>query len=583
MPTNNQTSIFDKIISHDYANNIYDIQFYLMDVDLGSFDPNSSDAPKVRYKVGLSPQSIISFTIADSLSKWWTNAELVFRSALEDTIDLLNTNKAQKTKLKVLKNDGNDILYVRIVPNEKSFAPLVSQGLDITDWKLEYTFAITKIEDIDSPVGMEGMPTSQTNKCKKLYLVDYKYQKLKTTNLLYSSYMASENEAPNSRPDGKKATGWIIRDLFRLSGLQEALPKIEERDMWDDGSDKLFYTSTADSMASDDLEYALSHHTSVITDTVAFTEGEIGSVSGKPKSGSANIHDFCILSNGRDRNTGGMNITSESQPMYLGKVSLIPMSKYFEKAGNTGDTPGDFQREHFFVSDTLTNSTNPKNSAKVYPVRAPVNKANNAKKDFKLKGYSEILKYTILDMSGDVNSRLFKTTPVHSTDVKTGMFKLDLLENRVETSRRFIAQKYIKNLYKASYNGTGSEEDYFLINLNRTKGLSNMNPTSCLYGGIDEDGIRQSYGIQNLLKLGIFLNTGINFRVTGLTLRNTGVFIGIDKLNGADPDSTFDDKLLGQYFVIDVKHIFEGTSYYNDITAVKIHNFTAIPKDEGDI
>ena len=585
MATNTPTSqvfSFQRTIEHLYSNITYDVQFFIMEVDYESFDPATSDHPNVKYKIGISPESIIKFTLTESLADWNTKGELIFRYLIDGAIDTINkqSNTTPNNKIRQLQNDGSDILYVRIIPNEKQMVTLASQGVDITDWKLEYTFAINKIEDIDSPVGLEGIATNAANKVKKLYLEDYKYQKLKTSNILYSSYMPSAGESPNSRPDGLKETGLILKDILTFAGIGDALPATTDIVNWDIGANKTFYTSSSEDMASDDLKYILDLHSSVVKTSISFNEGELKSTLKNSKAEKTDIYDFCIMQNVRMPNTNGLDVINTKQPMYLGGLSLIPMYKYFENAGKTASAPGSLQTEHFFITDDLPDI---KSATNVQPNRAPLNSGKPNKTDIKLAGYSEILKYTFTDIPQDINSGLFKSTPVHSVDMSSGTFKLELLANRVETARRFIAQKYIINLYKESHGITGNEEDYFLINLDKTKSLFNMNPVTSLYGDSSSSAIRQTAGIQKLLKLGIFLNTGINFRINGLSSRKTGVFIGIDKINGADPDSSLDNRLLGQYFIIDVAHIFEGTSYYNDITAIKIHNFFPIPKYAGNL
>ena len=576
----NETDLrFEKKIEHNYSSNYYDVQLYIMELALDTYSqnndplPTTNPNPKVRYKIGLSPTSIINFTIKETLANWVTTAELTIQSPSDDILKDLDT---QSTKL--FNNDGSDLLYVKIIPSDISF---VGQRSTKSDWKLEYTFAISDIVDIENPVGLEGLPTNPSIRCKKLYLVDYKYHLMQSKKLLYSSYFPSENETVNQRPEGIKETGLMIRDIFRLCGFSKSLPplnskKEEYKNSWDIGSSKMFYTASSDSKASDVLDYIYAHHTSENSKTVIFKNGELKSNLNGVSGGKAEVFDFCILKSERSPNSENIETHQGIQDMYVGEISLVPMMKYFENAGNEYDSPGKFQVEHFFVPDSLQNS-------EYEPFRSPVDIENKTPQDFKQKGYSEIVKYTLMDMSALTNIQLFKSTPVISNNMKTGEFKMELMENRIETVKRFIADNYIENLYRAYGNESSQNDDYFLVSLDKTKDLYNINPVYSLYGGIEDNPIRQSYGIQNLLKMGIFLNQGINFKVPGLTLRTSGRFIGIDKYLGADSESLYDEKLLGQYFVIDVKHIFEGTSYYNDITAIKIHNWFPIPKSKNSL
>ena len=576
----NETDLrFEKKIEHNYSSNYYDVQLYIMELALDTYSqnndplPTTNPNPKVRYKIGLSPTSIINFTIKETLANWVTTAELTIQSPSDDILKDLDT---QSTKL--FNNDGSDLLYVKIIPSDISF---VGQRSTKSDWKLEYTFAISDIVDIENPVGLEGLPTNPSIRCKKLYLVDYKYHLMQSKKLLYSSYFPSENETVNQRPEGIKETGLMIRDIFRLCGFSKSLPplnskKEEYKNSWDIGSSKMFYTASSDSKASDVLDYIYAHHTSENSKTVIFKNGELKSNLNGVSGGKAEVFDFCILKSERSPNSENIETHQGIQDMYVGEISLVPMMKYFENAGNEYNSPGKFQVEHFFVPDSLKPS-------EYEPLRSPVDIENKIPQDFKQKGYSEIVKYTLMDMSALTNIQLFKSAPVISNNMKTGEFKMELMENRIETGKRFIADNYIENLYRAYGNESSQNDDYFLVSLDKTKDLYNINPVYSLYGGIEDNPIRQSYGIQNLLKMGIFLNQGINFKVPGLTLRTSGRFIGIDKYLGADSESLYDEKLLGQYFVIDVKHIFEGTSYYNDITAIKIHNWFPIPKSKNSL
>jgi len=67
----------------------------------------------------------------------------------------------------------------------------------------------------------------------------------------------------------------------------------------------------------------------------------------------------------------------------------------------------------------------------------------------------------------------------------------------------------------------------------------------------------------------------------GLTLRQSGTFIGIDKVDGAEMND-YNDKLYGQWFVVKVDHTFEAGLYHNTIYAVKLHRHQTgnkVPKD----
>ena len=46
-------------------------------------------------------------------------------------------------------------------------------------------------------------------------------------------------------------------------------------------------------------------------------------------------------------------------------------------------------------------------------------------------------------------------------------------------------------------------------------------------------------------------------------------------------ESQFDDKLLGVYFIVEVRHVFDGGQYYNDLHCIKTYNTLPIPNTDS--
>lgn len=72
----------------------------------------------------------------------------------------------------------------------------------------------------------------------------------------------------------------------------------------------------------------------------------------------------------------------------------------------------------------------------------------------------------------------------------------------------------------------------------------------------------------------MYLNNFTTFRVQGATHRQAGKFIGITRENNKQP-TLFDNKFLGIYFILSVKHIFQDAKYMNELVCVK----TYLPTD----
>lgn len=74
-----------------------------------------------------------------------------------------------------------------------------------------------------------------------------------------------------------------------------------------------------------------------------------------------------------------------------------------------------------------------------------------------------------------------------------------------------------------------------------------------------------AYGVNKVFSSFIFDNIAITFRVKGNTYRDAGKFV---EIRSDKPD------VNGYWFIISVKHIFEESTYFNEITCVKFYDDT---------
>jgi hypothetical protein len=336
-------------------------------------------------------------------------------------------------------------------------------------------------------------------------------------------------------------TGDMLRDILNeglanigKGGCDEF--KIEEivngKRVWDKGKAELFYTSPAQWSASDDVDYVFSHH-------VSETELEGGF--------NATFNDMCMLHTDRP-----------DYPGFLEPIRLTPLTDFFKRAGSDPNKPGDLQREHFFVTATTEETT----VTNLY--LAPMGGMDSNTIDLKTAKYGQILSYSFVDMSPTINSNMFCSTPVYSVDIGERQFNIEFKGNDIISARRMIANSYISKLFKE---GTDNEK-LFLPTIHKNKKDLNVFPTFTLNG--NNPAVRQRSGLHQLLYTGVFQNACICFKALGLTLRESGMFIGIDRSDGC-PKNDYNNKLYGQWFVVKVDHIFEAGLYVNMIYAVKIH------------
>jgi len=529
-PISNNTKLPVSGFTSEYAlnNHMHEIEIFIFN-ESGTY--------------AIAPTSIVTLSIEESLSDWVVNGDLTVLYSPEIAEKLDGSFN--------FSNNGEDILRIRIKPLDikgKSISLNSDNNQDL--WELNYLFSIYNIEDVTVQNGSNSQANA-LKKHRKFYFWDIRYQKMSTRTLGYStatSSLSSKSVLPyGTDSDGLRSldSDLLIYDLIKTSlnndpllsktGLEQ-----DPTNNWEKGSTRVFYTTPTDSTSFDDLMYAFSRH-----------------VSSTGKS-AANVKDFSILSIERGKGD-------------VGYFTLRSVSDYFKKS-TRGDQPGEYQIEHFFLqSDTQNNKG-------VGLYRAPILTIPSSVRDIKIKDYNSILKYEFVDISPLVNAKGFATTPVYSFDFNKRQYNVEFKSNSLSTAKDFINNNYINNLFKRSK----VQGETFLLDKDtsdKTSGYT-VNPVYSVYGRSDIPLSRNPDGIKKLLQTGLFQNTCINFTTLGLTLRDSGRFIAIDRPDGSKDDGV-DDKLCGQWFVINVMHTIANGAYYNNITAVKINRYQPITDQQA--
>lgn len=531
----------------------YEFEMYL-DNGAGASDTN-------RFIIN--PSAVVSLTIEETLADWVTRGILTIYYAFDaienDSSRKPVTESGSVVPSYIFRNDGNDLLYIRLFPNLK-FLENSRNGLqlkvDPLHWELLYKFSIYDVEDIDSPPGAQNA-SSASIKCKKFYFWDSWYQKMLTNTMEYSTAQ-SANYSSYAPLDSERSipTGLAIKDIIQksLSDLGNNIPYIDSvaggpKNLWEEGASKIFYTAPAYNNAYETLMDVFSRH---VSDKYAVASTSRAGTFGPRGSGATGntVNDFSILTKERGPQRGD-----------VGYFTLQPMSSYFEKAGK--NEPGEYQIERFIIQDE--GGTESKPGVK----RSPKSDNQDLQKDTKLGQYSQITSYRFVDISPFMNATEFVNKPVYSFDFRERKYNVEFNNNSVTAARDFIKRKYTDKLLTAS-----NSTDLFLITLDENKKTKNVKPQYSLYGGNETADFvnRQKDGFQKLLKLGVFQNACLFFRTLGSTNREVGRFITIDK-EVAVQENSFNDRFYGQWFIINIKHIIENGIYYNEIAAVKLHRF----------
>lgn len=534
----------------------HDVKIYL---DNGA---GESDAGKFQ----INPNAIVNLNIEDTLADWVVRGNITLYYAFEvfenkpanTTVVGAAGNLNQPPRPYVFRNDGNDLLCINIFPRLDK----VGLSLNKKHWELVYRFSIYDMEDIDLPPGAQNA-SSVAIKCKKLYFWDQWYQRMITNTMEYSTaysesqYNGIRTALPTSIPDRLRSipTGIAMKEIIEkalgedinlnLSYGSTSLVGGPGNEDWETGATNIFYTAPAANNAYDTLMDVYDRHVSEV-------------------QSNESVNDFSILYKERGPNDGD-----------LGYFSLKPVSKFFENAGKS--SPKNYQTEHFFVQDYITKTGPSNNTSSVGARRSPLLTSQNMEVDTKLANYSLITSYRFVDISALTNATKFRTKAVHSIDLKNRTFNIEYKQNTVGSARKVMTDKYISQVLTSNDN----DDSLFLITLEKTKKSQNIEPVFSLYGNRDDydDGkdliARQADGLQKLLHTGLFQNSCLHFRCLGSTNREPGRFIAIDKAEGIE-DNTFNNKFYGQWFVINVRHMFEAGLYYNEIVAVKVHRFKAL-------
>jgi hypothetical protein len=483
----------------------------------------------------ISPTAVQNLKIEHCLSDWSAFGEL--------TISYDNEFGDQEF---LFRNDGEDLIRFRLYPLNDARYNNFTPTRKI--WELNFVFSITDVQDV-TPKTKSNTDASRLTKLKKFYFHDVREYLLKAQNIEYSTAYSPE-AAINFLPldfqgrysDSNRSilTGTCINELIKQSlNYDPVLAKtgvdVNAAEEWDKGATQIFFTSGSHENSYEAIKYIHGHH---VSETVA---------------------DFSILDIERDEKG-------------IGYFSLKPLSRYFAKAGNKPNEPGPYQLEHFFLSNDAYKDKTSANQ----PLRAPIlangagDPINDLQKDIKVNDFNIIDKYEFVDISPNINASLLTSRPVYSFDFNQRRFNIEFLEHSVSAAESIFNSVYIKNLYKARGNSN------FLTPAISPSKLKNRSlfPKFSVYGDSDDPASRLPYGLQNLLKTGLFQNTCIVFTVPGLSFREPGRFIGIDRVTGSSNDNPVDNKLCGQWFVINVKHIIAVGMYYNTITAVKVHRHT---------
>lgn len=354
-------------------------------------------------------------------------------------------------------------------------------------------------------------------KCKKLYFneLEERYLQEHVPYFTTSDYIINKlkNISKLSNADRAINTGDAIKNVITKSlktyGLTPAF------DTFDSGMDKIFYSSPGTDSAIDVISYIKNRHLSSL-----------------------------------DNNQGSLSIIFKDRNTK--KYNLLPLTKLFDGAYKNGiiDSYGTTNIEHFILPG-------PGETVKGIP---PTSRTPDKKTTIYLNELSIIKNYNYTFASGvDINQLLLDRV-VYNYNHGQGEFKIGLKDGEVQNVMAKLKTLYISKMKGNIKSGASSI-------LNNMYGIQNHINTYSI-----EQNPNKIYGQNKNLFVALFLGDSLTFSCIGMTHRRAGRFIGVSKETIVKPNP-FDDKVLGQHFVTNTKHIFEGNNYSNEIITIKPYKF----------
>jgi len=504
-----------------------------------------------KQRILLTKSSIQNLVIEEDLFTWYQKGYITVRNKshhLErSTMPDKLLGKLGLSDVYKIRGDGRDLIYINISPKLDYFQSIIAKisGMDTKPdpdiYNLSNDYAIYETKT--------SFTEEEGEEYLTLYFWDLRYQLLTERNCHYSTglvkskedkEMAKEIRMLNNK-DRSIKSGKAIR-AFIEEHLEDQKPKFDDEN-WDDGGTEIFYSSPAQYKGANDLDWLMNMHVS---------------------SDSAD-NDFSIL----------------KYDTYIDKWTLIPISKYFEKATKK-DAAGEYQLDKFHISWHVGKpnifmsllgakkktpslkledfNSKVKSKKSLLPIANKVGRKNiNTGESTELETDS----WNFSDLAGIDNQNLLTTYAVHSYNMGTHEFNIDVYKNELQT----VVEKFQKDFIEKNFLGDPPTTSLAVTPNKKTRHVMNN-----MYELSNDEKIRQGKGRNVIYKNLIFLNNACSLTIKGETHRRCGRFFSLDRKERYFSND-YDEKILGQYFVVNVKHIFDGESYTNEVLGVKPYRF----------
>jgi hypothetical protein len=486
------------------------------------------------HEIQLKPEAWDDLYLEEDIFQWFTKGSIVIKSPFDtferesdSSISLLGTDK---TKLVYkFRNDARDTIYISILPKTAE-----NQEGEFKEnlWRIELECVIYDVEDFNHG--------NISNKMKRLYFWEKSYQMMLEKNIEFSTALVGENKNKDtmfvSNEDRALKSGEAIGELlFNDEDFTKFSKNYKNKTKWDMGDEenKLFYTSPSNYKFIDDLDTMLGMHTSDIN----------------------NKFQPCLFKLERPEKKGEAR-----------QFSLMSIKDYFLKAGKDIHAPGEYQIEHLFLEEY---QENPSESDPISIKKAPLSQAS-LDVDVKAEDYTKLKSYQIVDFSGMDNSVYLQNRFIVSHNHQDGQFNIEIKEHKTEKYQEFFKD----NILPFVVTSGKTDNDRMPLTTYTKNGYNSVSQ----FSSHTKANSRIINGRNMLLKYYLFLNLGISFSRRGMTIRQPGRFFAISKQSQNDKEH--DNKMEGQYFIVNVIHHFSTSkrAYMNSIIGIKTHTYDETTK-----
>jgi len=518
-------------------------------------------------KQSINPTAIKTFVLEDNFYDFFHKGYIIVDNKY-DVIErsVIDGETPDPSKQFIFMGDARDWIDIQIMPMGQDGELLVDKAVKHLSIFLQA--AIYDVEDIPSE--------TPDVKYKKLYFWDKYYEYMQERNTTWSTSEVIDNVIAGTTPSINSTSGNTpyynniesinnlqIRNVNNFSNDQRRIPTGEavkkllasifknENDYpiyfpdasfnengaitpsadiivddtnWDIGATTIFFSSPARYKAIDSLNYIMDRHV----------------------SNASSLYDQCFL-----------RIDRASRCFTFRSLFSI-----FETAYNAATDSGG----PAYIETVKLGGLND-NAPIAYTKVADFTPKKNI---FQLQQSGTTNNFTLESSVGALTQTKINTKIIHSYDQARKQFNIDNIANSINKTMETYQKNFVESIKTNRWTN-------IVPGITRTK---NRN-VEHIFTIVDNDPVQRiSFGRHDTLYACIFANNQVKFKAQGNTARQAGKFIGVDR-DGSSPFNAFDEKFLGIYFITEVKHVFEGNNYYNEVVCTK--TYTDIKLFQGQV